>query len=87
MGGIQSQSRSTFSQLIPQVGDTTSYFSFYDVAEKIGIFIGMFSFGYIEELTGSMRNSVLFLILFFGIGLIGLFLIINKQRKNAITLH
>jgi UMF1 family MFS transporter len=41
MGGIQSLSRSTFSKLMPETNDTTSFFSFYDVAEKIGIVIGM----------------------------------------------
>ena len=58
MGGIQSLSRSTYSKLMPVTKDTTSFFSFYDVTEKIGIVIGMFSFGLIEELTGSMKNSV-----------------------------
>ena len=68
MGGIQSLSRSTYSKLLPQTENHASYFSFYDVAEKIGIVIGTASYGMIEELTGSMRNSVIALILFFVIG-------------------
>jgi len=74
MGGIQSLSRSTYSKLIP-VGepDTASYFSFYDVAEKIGIVIGMFSYGWVAQLTGSIRQTILFFIAFFIIGLILLF--------------
>ncbi len=72
MGGIQSLSRSTYSKLMPETKDTTSFFSFFDVTEKIAIVIGMFSFGYINELTGSQRNSVLALGIFFLIGLIGL---------------
>ncbi len=69
MGGIQSLSRSTYSKLMPETKDTASYFSYYDFTEKVAIVIGMFSFGLIEEITGSMKNSVLSLILFFVIGL------------------
>ena len=70
MGGIQSVSRSTYSKLMPETDDTTSYFSFFDVTEKIAIVIGMFSFGFINEITGSQRNSVLALCIFFIIGLV-----------------
>ena len=74
MGGSQSISRSTYSKFIPQdTHDTSSFFSFYDVAEKLGIVIGMFSFGFIHQITGSMRNSVLALITFFVVSLIMLF--------------
>ncbi len=80
MGGIQSLSRSTYAKLMPVTKDTASFFSYYDVTEKIAIVIGMFSFGYIEELTGSMKNSILFLILFFSIGLFWLFSALFKQK-------
>jgi UMF1 family MFS transporter len=73
MGGIQSLSRSTFSKLMPETNDTTSFFSFYDVAEKIGIVIGMLLYGSINQISGSMRNAILFLVLFFIIGVILLF--------------
>jgi UMF1 family MFS transporter len=73
MGGIQSLSRSTFSKLMPETKDTTSFFSFYDVAEKIGIVIGMLLYGSINQISGSMRNAILFLVLFFIIGVILLF--------------
>ena len=82
MGGIQSVSRSTYSKLMPITHDTTSYFSFYDVTEKIAIVIGMFSFGYINELTGSQRNSVLALTLFFIVGFILLYRT-SKLDKHA----
>ncbi len=72
MGGIQSLSRSTYSKLMPETKDTASYFSYYDFTEKLAIVIGMFSFGFIEELTGSMKNSLLALIVFFVLGLIWL---------------
>jgi len=71
MGGIQSLSRSTYSKLIPENAvDTTSYFSFYDVSEKIGIVIGMLSYGYVAQVTGSIRYAILFFVLFFIIGVI-----------------
>lgn len=73
MGGIQSVSRSTYSKLMPETQDTTSYFSFYDVTEKVAIVIGMFSFGLINEITGSQRNSVLALCIFFIIGFVLLY--------------
>jgi len=80
MGGIQSLSRSTYSKLLPEnTEDTASYFSFYDVAEKIGIVIGMLSYGYVAQVTGSIRYAVLFFILFFLIGLILLFRVPKKQ--------
>jgi len=69
MGGVQSLSRSTYSKLMPETKDTASFFSFYDVTEKIAIVIGMFSFGFINELTGSQRTSVLALMIYFIIGL------------------
>lgn len=81
MGGIQSLSRSTYAKLMPETKDTTSFFSFYDVTEKIAIVIGMFSFGLINELTGSQRNSVLTLMVFFIIGLVILYSALLKQKK------
>lgn len=82
MGGIQSLSRSTYSKLMPETKDTASFFSFYDVTEKIAVVIGMFSFGYITELTGSQRGSVLALMVFFIIGLIILFSALKKQQQE-----
>ena len=83
MGGIQSLSRSTYAKLMPETKDTTSFFSFYDVTEKIAIVIGMFSFGYINELTGSQRNSVLALMTYFIIGLLILVNALAKQKKYS----
>jgi len=82
MGGIQSLSRSTYSKLMPETKDTASFFSFYDVTEKIAVVIGMFSFGYITELTGSQRGSVLALMTFFIIGLFILFAALKKQQQE-----
>lgn len=85
MGGIQSLSRSTYAKLMPPTHDTASFFSFYDVTEKIAIVIGMFSFGFIEAVTGSMRNSIMALILFFVAGLVILYLAIAKSKKSYIN--
>jgi UMF1 family MFS transporter len=82
MGGIQSLSRSTYAKLMPVTKDTTSFFSFYDVTEKIAIVIGMFSFGYINEISGSQRNSVLTLVIFFAIGFVLLLLADRKQKQS-----
>ncbi len=82
MGGIQSLSRSTYAKLMPETKDTTSFFSFYDVTEKIAIVIGMLSFGYITEISGSQRNAVLALVVFFVIGLIILYSAALLQKKQ-----
>ncbi|MEK7224618.1 MAG: MFS transporter, partial [Bacteroidota bacterium] len=82
MGGIQSLSRSTHAKLIPEgTKDTVSFFSFYDVTEKIAAVVGIFSFGFITELTGSQRNSVLALASFFILGLLGL-MYANAAKEN-----
>ncbi len=81
MGGIQSMSRSTYSKLMPETKDTASFFSFYDVTEKLAIVIGLFSFGFIEGLTHSMRNSILVLVGFFVLGLVFLLFTAQKSKK------
>lgn len=84
MGGIQSLSRSTYSKLMPVTKDTTSFFSFYDVTEKVAIVLGLFSFGLIEQITGSMRSSVLAVLVFFVIGGIILYIALSIAKKNKI---
>jgi UMF1 family MFS transporter len=83
MGGIQSLCRSTYAKLMPETRDTASYFSFYDVTEKIAIVIGMFSFGFINELTNSQRYSVLALMVFFIVALIFLLFTQWALKKEA----
>lgn len=80
MGSIQALSRSTYSKFLPETTDTTSFFSFYDVAEKIGIIIGTLMYGIVAQLTGSMRNSTIFLGLFF---LIGIFLLLRVNKVKT----
>lgn len=86
MGGIQSLSRSTYSKYLPQdIPDTASFFSFYDVTEKLAIVGGMASFAFIEELTGSMRNSALALCVFFLLGLILLLSLLKAEKRTGQT--
>jgi MFS transporter, UMF1 family len=83
MGGIQALSRSTYSKFLPETKDTTSYFSFYDIAEKLGIVIGTFSYGFIQQITGSMRNSIFALIVFFVVGFILLLRVPKEEVVNS----
>ena len=80
MGGSQSLARSTYSKMLPDTTDHTSFFSFYDVMEKLATVMGTFSFGIIEAITGNMRYSVLAIGLFFTIGL-GFMLLLIGNRK------
>lgn len=79
MGGIQSLSRSTYSKLMPETKDTASFFSFYDVTEKLAIVIGLFTFGFIEGIS-TIRTSILSLVIFFIIGFFLLVLTAVKQK-------
>ncbi|HSI90567.1 MAG TPA: MFS transporter [Adhaeribacter sp.] len=70
MGGIQSLSRSTYSKLLPRTTDHASFFSFYDICDKVGLALGTLVFGITEQWLGSMRYSVLVLSVFFIFGLL-----------------
>ena len=81
MGGVQALSRSTYSKYLPVTEDHTSFFSFYDVIEKLGMILGTVSFGIISQITGGMRNSILSLIIFFIIGMVALIPLTKKNNK------
>ena len=86
MGGTQALSRSTYSKMLPEsTTDHTSYFSFYDVMEKLATVAGTFSFGIIEAITGSMRFSVLAIAVFFILGTIFLLLTMRVQHHNNLN--
>jgi len=85
MGGIQSLSRSTYSKLMPVTHDTASFFSFYDITEKIAIVIGMASFGFIDQIMNDMRKGVLLLISFFALGAIVLYFAIVRNKKESVS--
>jgi UMF1 family MFS transporter len=82
MGGMQALSRSTYSKLLPATNDNTSFFSFYDIMEKMAAFIGSASFGLVEQRTESMRYSLLAMAVFFLIGI--LFLLRIEKEKRLI---
>jgi UMF1 family MFS transporter len=81
MGGTQAVARSTYSKFLPETEDHASYFSFYDVSEKVGIVFGTFFFGLMEYLTNDMRASILAVIFFFAVGLIML-LFVPRDHAN-----
>lgn len=84
MGGIQSLSRSTYAKLLPQnTPDTASYFSFYDVMDKISTVVGTFTFGFVEQITGGMRNSVMALAVFFLVSLVVIASVKIKRMQAA----
>lgn len=81
LGGIQSLSRATYSKFIPQTTkDHTSFFSFYDVTEKLSLVMGTFAYALIDHFTGSMRNSSLALASFF---IVGLFILLSVKIPNT----
>jgi UMF1 family MFS transporter len=84
MGGSQSLARSTYSKMLPETTDHTSFFSFYDVMEKLATVAGTFSFGIIEVMTGSMRFSVLAIAVFFVIGLFFLLLLLKREWSASV---
>lgn len=81
MGGIQSLSRATFAKLIPGDQDNTSFFSFYEVTEKLAMVLGTFAFGLVNQITGNMRSSILMLMMFFIIGFFILMLVKSPKLK------
>ena len=83
LGAVQSLSRSTFSKMVAEKGKNSTYFSFYDVIEKVATTIGMFSIGILEWITGDLRNSALALSLFFAIGLFQILRVIRIHKKSS----
>lgn len=81
MGGVQALARSTYSKFLPVTEDTTSYFSFYDVAEKIGIVIGMLIFAVVDQIS-TMRYAILFLFVFFLFGIVLLLRVPRKEKAS-----
>jgi UMF1 family MFS transporter len=78
LGATQSIGRSTYSKLLPETQDHATYFSFYDVTEKIAIVLGMFVFGLLISLTDSMQYSVLSLAVFFAIA----YIVLNRIKAT-----
>ncbi len=84
MGGVQALSRATYSSFLPDTGDNASFFSFYSITDKFAIILGLLVYGFINQITGNMRQSILFLIVLFIIG--GIQLILLERKHNHATL-
>lgn len=82
MGGTQALARSTYSKYLPKTDDTASFFSFYDVTEKIAMVIGIFLFGFVEDMTGDITKSILFLILVFVATVISLLFVPKNNLES-----
>lgn len=81
LGAIQSLSRSTYSKLLPETNDHATYFSFFDVTEKIAIVLGTFVFGFVEAITGSLKNSIFILAIFFLLG----YVVLSFMKRSDLT--
>jgi UMF1 family MFS transporter len=86
MGGIQSLSRSTYSKIIPKTENNAGYFSFFDVCEKLAMMCGLVMWGVLDNITGSMRNSIFALGIWFTIGLILLFFVHKTEQKSSVII-
>jgi UMF1 family MFS transporter len=83
MGGIQSLSRATYAKFLPEnTHDTASFFSFYDVMDKVSTVVGTFTFGFVQQITGDMRDSVRAMAVFFVVSLI-VMSVVKIKRMTA----
>src|SRR5688572_25347093 len=67
LGAAQALSRSLYSQMVP-VGRESSFFGLYEISEKGTSWMGQLMFAIIVGATGSFRQAILGLIVFFVIG-------------------
>jgi UMF1 family MFS transporter len=72
LGSSQALARSLFSQMIP-LGKESSFFSFYEISDKGTSWLGPFIFSVVVARTGSYRQAILALIVFFVVGIVALF--------------
>lgn len=83
LGAIQSLSRSTYSKLLPETEDHATYFSFFDVTEKIAIVLGTFIFGFVGAISDSLKNSIFILAIFFLLG----YIVLSFMKKMEINVN
>lgn len=81
LGAIQSLSRSTYSKLLPDTEDHATYFSFFDVTEKIAIVLGTFIFGFVGAISDSLKNSIFILAIFFLLG----YIVLSFMKRSHLT--
>ena len=78
LGAAQALSRSLYSQMVP-VGRESSFFGLYEISEKGTSWMGQLMFAIIVGATGSFRQAILGLIVFFVIG--SLILLLTDTTK------
>ncbi len=83
-GGTQALSRSLFSAMIPK-HKSGEFFGFFSVFDKGASILGPLVFWLILELTGSSRNAILSLVVFFAVGAL-LLASVNVERGKAAAL-
>ncbi len=81
LGAIQSLSRSTYSKLLPDTEEHATYFSFFDVTEKLAIVLGTFIFGFVGSVSDSLKNSIFILAVFFLLG----YVVLSFMKKTDLT--
>ncbi|MFD9133919.1 MFS transporter [Streptomyces bottropensis] len=67
LGGSQALSRSLFSHLVPP-GKEAEYFSAYEMSDRGMSWLGPLLFGVTYQLTGSYRDAIISLVVFFVLG-------------------
>ncbi|TXS03638.1 MFS transporter [Streptomyces sp. col6] len=67
LGGSQALSRSLFSHLVPR-GKEAEYFSAYEMSDRGLSWLGPLVFGLAYQLTGSYRDAIISLVVFFVVG-------------------
>ncbi|MGA4959089.1 MFS transporter [Streptomyces lavendulocolor] len=69
LGGSQALSRSLFSHLVPR-GKEAEYFSAYEMSDRGLSWLGPLVFGLAYQLTGSYRDAIISLVIFFALGFV-----------------
>ncbi|MEU7074377.1 MFS transporter [Streptomyces narbonensis] len=69
LGGSQALSRSLFSHLVPR-GKEAEYFSAYEMSDRGLSWLGPLVFGLAYQLTGSYRDAIISLVIFFAVGFV-----------------
>ncbi len=67
LGGSQALSRSLFAQLVP-AGKEAEYFALYEISDRGTSWLGPLLFGLTYQLTGSYRDAIISLVVFFVLG-------------------
>ncbi|NOQ42780.1 MAG: MFS transporter [Desulfuromusa sp.] len=84
LGGSQSLSRSLFASMVPKQ-QSAEFFGFFAISSRFASIFGPLLFALVADLSGSSRNSILALGIFFIVGGI-LLLQVNVKRGRELAL-